>query len=173
MTKSTLNGITELIAACGFQTTAPGVGPTSFTHALTHCLKAAYWAEKQFSVSELYSQVLSRLRNTPGRTTEITPVHCTPTSEKSGRQIMLAPISAPQFQAASPDHTPSIQNVMTVSFGVENAVADMESWRDWILKAPVDASHLILARRAVGPGLVIVRPSDEGYDSDEYYSSAC
>jgi len=86
---------------------------------------------------------------------------------------MLAPISAPQFQTTSPDQGPSIQNVMTVSFGLENTVADMESWPDWILNAPVDASHLILARRAVGPGLTIVRPSEVRYDSDEFYSSSC
>jgi hypothetical protein len=30
MIESTLNGITELMAACWFQTTAPGVGPTLF-----------------------------------------------------------------------------------------------------------------------------------------------
>jgi hypothetical protein len=91
ITKSTLHGITELIAACGFQTTAPGVGTTSFTHALTYVLRLSTMAGSRFSVSELFARVLAQLRNARGRTNQTTPVHATLTCEDSGRKIMLEP----------------------------------------------------------------------------------
>ena len=121
-------------------------GPTSFTNALRECLRTAYFAGRQFSVSELYSQILSKLRNTPGRTMEVTPVHCTLTSEKIGRHIMLGlPCSMYQLAAATAPDPTTVQNVITVSFGLNDPAPDMQSWRNWILKAPAETGQLLLA----------------------------
>ncbi|KAN0114646.1 hypothetical protein V8E51_004190 [Hyaloscypha variabilis] len=165
MTKTSVHGITELIAACGFESSTY-TGPTSSTNALSECLRTAYFAGRQFSVSELYSQILPKPRNTPGRTTEVTPAHRTLTSEKIGRHIMLGPpCSMHQLVAAAPDPL-AVQNVITVSFGLNDPAPDMQSWRNWILKAPAETGQLLLARRAVGPCYVLTSPeTDEGYGS--------
>jgi hypothetical protein len=166
MTKTSVHGITELIAACGFESSTY-TGPTSFTNALSEYLRTAYFAGRQFSVSELYSQILSKLRNAPGRTMEVTPVHCTLKSEKIGRHIMLGPpCSMYQLAAATAPDPTTVQNVIIVSFGLNDPAPDMQSWRNWILKAPAEAGQLLLARRAVGPCYVPTSPeTDKGYGS--------
>ncbi|CAD6447622.1 55c48d53-231d-43c0-bde6-c855ffc47b51 [Sclerotinia trifoliorum] len=68
--------VTELIAACGFQTTAPGAGNNTFTPALIRELSSAA-AQEALSVSGLYNRVLARLRNTRKRDRNTTPIHCT------------------------------------------------------------------------------------------------
>lgn len=91
-TKMTPHGITELITSCGFESTAPAVGKTSFTHTLTTVLASASVTNAPLSVAELYGQCLSRLRNAKNRTDQTTPFHCTLTSEKAGRRIILQPL---------------------------------------------------------------------------------
>ena len=54
-------GIKEVIAACGYETTAPGVGPHSFTKALAEILATAS-KEGPISVGELHSRVLAQLK---------------------------------------------------------------------------------------------------------------
>jgi hypothetical protein len=54
-------GVTEVIAACGFEATAPEVDEHSFTTALTHSLRVLS-RETPFSVAQLHAQTLSRLK---------------------------------------------------------------------------------------------------------------
>ncbi|KAG0645504.1 hypothetical protein D0Z07_8738 [Hyphodiscus hymeniophilus] len=54
-------GVTEVIAACGYETFAPEVDEHSFTKALTETLAKAS-TELPFSVGELHSRILSHLK---------------------------------------------------------------------------------------------------------------
>lgn len=53
--------VTEVIAACGYETIAPQVGRHSFTNALIHTL-VALARGPGFSVGELHSRILTRLK---------------------------------------------------------------------------------------------------------------
>ena len=54
-------GVTEVIAACGYEAIAPEVGQHSFSNALAEVLAAASKA-KPFSVAELHTRILNRLK---------------------------------------------------------------------------------------------------------------
>ena len=54
-------GVTEVIAACGYESIAPEVGKHSFSNALTETLAAAS-KEPPISVAELHARVLNRLK---------------------------------------------------------------------------------------------------------------
>jgi hypothetical protein len=54
-------GVTEVIAACGFEATAPEVDEHSFTRALIHTL-IVLSKETPFSVAQLHAQTLNKLR---------------------------------------------------------------------------------------------------------------
>jgi hypothetical protein len=54
-------GVTEVIAACGYESIAPEVGKHSFSNALTEILAAAS-KEPPISVAELHARVLNRLK---------------------------------------------------------------------------------------------------------------
>lgn len=54
--------MTELIAACGFESIAPEVGEHSFNIALVHVLAVAS-EQAAFSVSELHGRLLTRLKS--------------------------------------------------------------------------------------------------------------
>ncbi|KAH7395585.1 hypothetical protein BKA64DRAFT_745783 [Cadophora sp. MPI-SDFR-AT-0126] len=54
-------GVTEVIAACGYETIAPEVGEHSFSNALAEVLAAASKG-KPFSVAELHTKILTRLK---------------------------------------------------------------------------------------------------------------
>jgi hypothetical protein len=103
-------GVTELIAACGFETHAPAVGPHSFTNALIRELEESF-AGPPIPVTELHSKVISSLKNWKpsllrdengnvwtdenGRAKyechkRRTPVYCFLTNESPYRSIMLA-----------------------------------------------------------------------------------
>jgi hypothetical protein len=56
-----ITGVKEVIAACGYETTTPGVGPYSFTKALVEVLTIVS-KEGPISVGELHSCVLARLK---------------------------------------------------------------------------------------------------------------
>jgi len=60
--ESSGSGITEVIAACGFETMAPGVGQHSFTRSLIDELKYLSHGTS-FSVAVLHNKVLSRQVN--------------------------------------------------------------------------------------------------------------
>jgi hypothetical protein len=57
----TTGGVKEVIAACGYETIAPGVSPHSFTKSLAEVLALAS-KEGPISVGEVHSQVLTRLK---------------------------------------------------------------------------------------------------------------
>jgi hypothetical protein len=105
-------GVTEVIAACGFETQAPAVGQHSFTHALIRELEEAF-SGPAISVAELHVRVIGSLKNWKpallrdpdgnlwtdenGRPRfEVhkrrTPVHCFLTNETPYRSVMLAPL---------------------------------------------------------------------------------
>ncbi|KAF7876514.1 hypothetical protein EAF04_001604 [Stromatinia cepivora] len=69
-------GTTELIAACGFNDVANGVGPHSFTHALTTELRLLS-SHPKFTAAVLYNRVLCRIQNwmPAGRELQKAPLH--------------------------------------------------------------------------------------------------
>jgi hypothetical protein len=105
-------GVTQLIAACGFETQAPAVGPHSFTTALIRALEESF-AGPPFSVADLHSRIIGCLKNWKpallkddqgniwldgkGRPKyechkRKTPVHFFLTQETPCRSIMLSPL---------------------------------------------------------------------------------
>ncbi|KAH7369692.1 hypothetical protein BKA65DRAFT_470949 [Rhexocercosporidium sp. MPI-PUGE-AT-0058] len=105
-------GVTEVIAACGFEVEAPAVGPHSFTNALIQELEESFNGAP-FYAAELHSKILGSLKNWKpnllrdshgnvwidenGRPKyechkRRTPVHCLLTTERPNRTIMLAPL---------------------------------------------------------------------------------
>jgi hypothetical protein len=113
-------GVTEVIAACGFETKAPAVGPHSFTNALIRELEECF-AGPPISVAALHGRVISSLKNwKPSLLRDEngnvwtdengqakyecykrrTPVHCFLTNESPYRSIMLTPLP-PKLSLAS------------------------------------------------------------------------
>ena len=92
------SGVTEIIAACGFESWAPGVGEHSFTRSLIDELK--YWARSHtLSVALLHNKVLSRIKYWKPRFGAIgdnerrkTPVYIVIANEGRQRSIELRPL---------------------------------------------------------------------------------
>jgi hypothetical protein len=143
-------GVTEVIAACGFETQAPVVGPHSFTNSLIRELEEAFIGPP-ISVAELHVRVIGSLKNWKpallrdkdgnlwtdenGRPKfEVhkrrTPVHCFLTNETPYRSIMLAPLPSRLSHAAvsniggkttqNADVTNSASNSQNVSEGASS-----------------------------------------------------
>ena len=55
-------GVTEVIAACGFEAPAPGVGHHSFTSNLTDELRYLGLSKTSFTTAFLHNKVLARLK---------------------------------------------------------------------------------------------------------------
>lgn len=93
-----VTGVTEIIAACGFETIAPGVGKHSFTRSLIGELK--YLSSRpSFSAALLHNQVLARIKYfnpryaTGGhREPRRTPVYIVLANEAKKRSIELVPM---------------------------------------------------------------------------------
>ena len=123
------HGVTEVIAACGFETQAPSIGPHSFTTALIRELAQAHQGPP-FSVATLHSRILGSLKNwkrdllkdnqgkiwrdSNGRVREEcykrrTPVHCFLTNERPHRSIFLAPL---------PKHAQNLTAEYSVSYSM-------------------------------------------------------
>lgn len=93
------SGITEVIAACGFEASAPDIGEHSFTRSLIEemCFMAL---NAPFSVALLHNKVLSRIKcwnpryNAPNDLQEKrkTPVYILLTNEANQRSIELTPL---------------------------------------------------------------------------------
>lgn len=91
-------GVTEVIAACGFESGAPGVGEHSFTRSLIEELK--YLSQgPSFSAALLHNKVLSRIKYfkprfaTGGRREpRRTPVYIVLANKAKKRSIELAPM---------------------------------------------------------------------------------
>jgi hypothetical protein len=113
-------GVTELIAACDFETQAPTVGPHSFTNALIRELEESF-TNPPISVTQLHNRVINSLKNWKpsllrdengnvwtdenGRAKykyhkRRTPVYYFLTNESPYRSIILAPLP-PKLSHAS------------------------------------------------------------------------
>ena len=136
-------GVTEVIAACGFETQAPAVGPHSFTHTLIRELEEAFIGPP-ISVAELHVRVIGSLKNWKpallrdqdgnlwtdenGRPRfEVhkrrTPVHSFLTNETPYRSIMLAPLRSKLSRAA-------VSNIGGATTGSTNSTAPSHSQND-------------------------------------------
>lgn len=93
-------GTTELIAACGFNNFANGVGRHSFTHALTTELRLLSSYPK-FTAAVLYNRILCRLQNwmPEGRELQKAPLHVVLTQNQalpSSIQLSVTPKPKPE-----------------------------------------------------------------------------
>ena len=93
------SGITEIIAACGFEAWAPGVGQHSFTRSLIDELKYLQHRNFPFSTSLLHNKVLARVKYWKPRYDELarhremrkTPIYIVISNETRPRSIELEP----------------------------------------------------------------------------------
>ncbi len=107
------SGITEVIAACGFETWAPGVGQHSFTRNLTEELKYLC-RTAPFSTALLHNVVLSRVKHWKPRygisasdqERRKTPIYIVLSNESKQRSIEIAPIPARIFTAGLSETSP-------------------------------------------------------------------
>jgi hypothetical protein len=127
------NGVTEVIAAAGFELQAPTVGRDSFTHALIQALTQACRGPP-FSATKLHEMALrwlkcrtrEHLRDQHGdiwtdpsgrpalqRTPTSTPVHCFLTEVRPHRGIMLAPLPIKPAVPSGSIHSTSFSNTST------------------------------------------------------------
>ena len=116
------SGVTEVIAACGFDTSAPGVCEHSFTRSLIEELRYSC-KRSPLSAAMLHMKVLSRMKYWKPTFVETkagepafherrkTPVHTILTNEGKPRSIVLSPIESISFLApevsAPLAHSPS------------------------------------------------------------------
>ncbi|KAH7381930.1 hypothetical protein BKA64DRAFT_727363 [Cadophora sp. MPI-SDFR-AT-0126] len=124
-------GVTEVIAACGFESQAPAVGPHSFTNALIQELEESFTGAP-FYAAELHSKILGSLKNWKPKLLRDpngniwldendrpryechkrrTPVHCLLTTERPNRSIMLAPLRPNSSSANSADLREPLENM--------------------------------------------------------------
>jgi len=128
------HGVTEVIAAAGFELQAPTVGRDSFTHALIQALTQACRGTP-FSATKLHEMALrwlkcrtrDHLRDQHGdiwtdpsgrpalqRTPTSTPVHCFLTEERPHRGIMLAPLPLRPSETRASIHSTSSSDASTL-----------------------------------------------------------
>jgi hypothetical protein len=169
-------GVTEVIAACGFETQAPIVGPHSFTNALIRVLEESF-VTAPFSVADLHSRVIGNLKNwKPALLRDSngevwrdeydrpkyechkrrTPVHCFLTNETPCRSIMLAPLtSIPVVEPATSS------NSSTTNLGSdENSVATTST-------APTEAGEPTETTKSLEILLAIRLEEDYFLDGDD------
>ncbi|KAL8666026.1 MAG: hypothetical protein Q9202_001763 [Teloschistes flavicans] len=92
------NGVTELIAACGFESWAPGVGEHSFSRSLIEELKYLSYGPP-FSATLLHNRVLSRIKYWKPRFTSTfaterrkTPIYIQLANDLNRKSIQLGPL---------------------------------------------------------------------------------
>ena len=114
------NGVTEVIAACGFETWTPGVSEHSFTRSLVDELR--YWCGKPSnSVAMLHMRVLASMKHWKPRSSRTsnderrkTPIHSLLTNQGHSRSIQLMPLQLKlpflTELPGSPAETPSSQS---------------------------------------------------------------
>ena len=106
-------GVTELLAACGFETWAPGVGKHSFTRSLIDELRD--WMEgPALSIVKLHSEVLTRIKYWKPRYSRTgyyeqrkTPIYICLANEGNQRSIQLHPIKPRESLYPDPTVPPS------------------------------------------------------------------
>ena len=91
------NGVTEVIAACGFDTWAPCVSEHSFTRNLIDELH--YWCGTPYSVATLHMRVLAAMKHwkprfsrTSNEERRKTPIHSLLNCQGQSRSIQLIPL---------------------------------------------------------------------------------
>lgn len=109
------NGVTEVIAACGFETWAPGVGEHSFTRSLISALEHWEKSHPPLSGAVLHSEILSRIKywnpkyhnvsqhqRREGAERRKTPIHITVSNQDNERSIVLCPMKLPPKLSSEP-----------------------------------------------------------------------
>jgi hypothetical protein len=138
--------MTELISACGFQTTAPGVGKDSFTRTLMEELRLSAQGDP-LSIVELFARILERPRNTPQWGNRTNPIYVPLTLGQDRRHILLESRLS-EFRDRSTEWYPNLPDghwVTTIALTTKSfPLSDM--WKDWIAKAPVEALDIDLDR---------------------------
>ena len=122
---ATGSGVTEVIAACGFETWTPGVGEHSFTRSLIDELR--YWSRVHtLSVAMLHNKVLSRIKywkprfgTTGEHEHRKTPIYIVLSNEGQQRSIRLVPlqindISAVGHTESSTQRSPSVSPMSSI-----------------------------------------------------------
>jgi hypothetical protein len=176
-------GVTEVIAACGFETQAPAVGPHSFTNALIRELEEAFTGPP-ISVAELHGKVIgslknwkpSLLRDSDGNiwTDENgqpryechkrrTPVHCFLTNETPYRSIMLAPLRSKLSHAAMVNMEGGCSTVSTLTSGATSYVPN--SSRNSPSSAPTTVSEPLVRGQSLQV-LLALRIEDDHFLDD-------
>lgn len=181
-------GVTEVIAACGFETEAPAVGPHSFTNALIRELEEAFMGPP-ISVAELHGRIIGSLkswkpallRDRDGNVwtdehgqpryechKRRTPVHCFLTNESPYRSIMLAPLQSKLSHSAVAriDQSATQPSTATTSLNASQSTGNSEH-----STAPTTASGSSNGTR--GPRVLLaVRLEDDYFIDDEMSDSA-
>jgi len=178
-------GVTEVIAACGFETRAPAVGPHSFTNALIRELEEAF-AGPPISVAELHGRVIgslknwkpSLLRNEDGSVwvdqngkpkyechKRRTPVHCFLTNEAPYRSIMLAPLSS----TLTHEVVANIEGTSSMELQTPNSERTKRSRRDLGEGSSTDPTTLSESSKNINPleVLLAVRLEDDFFLDDQ------
>ena len=128
------NGVTEIIAACGFETEAPGVGEHSFTRSLIDELK--YLSQgSPFTAAFLHNKVLSRIiwwnprfGKFGPREVRKTPVYIQLANEAQQRSITLSPLMVMQSNSFSiPAESSSQSSEPPAETFDENGILSAES----------------------------------------------
>lgn len=136
------HGVTEVIAASGFEAQAPGAGNNSFTHSLIQALTQACRGPP-FSVAKLHEMVLRSLKSRTrdhlkdARTGEIwtdidghpvlqrhptsTPIHCFLTEERPHRGIVLAPLPVKTLELSGSLHSKGSSGTSEVPLNSESS----------------------------------------------------
>ena len=127
------SGVTEVIAACGFETWAPGVGEHSFTRSLIDELR--YWGQgNPLSVAMLHNKVLSRIKYWKPRFGKYgadneqrkTPIYVVIADEGKQRSIVLTPLSPAESPAVELDAAPiSASSASDASMGSQESDHDI------------------------------------------------
>ena len=104
-----------MIAACGFETWAPGVGEHSFTRSLINTLEDWENRHPPLSGAVLHSEILARIKSWNPKyhgSTQIqrkeaverrkTPIHITVSNQDNERSIVLSPMKLPPELSSKP-----------------------------------------------------------------------
>ncbi|KAL8856804.1 MAG: hypothetical protein Q9178_006641 [Gyalolechia marmorata] len=126
-------GVTEVIAACGFEAPAPGVGHHSFTSNLTDELKYLGRSKTSFTTAFLHNKVLARLKqswnpryiNDEHRERRRTPIYIHLAEGARQRSIELGPHLAPPQVPPNPQSGPSEESSMPSTSSPNSEDVDM------------------------------------------------
>ncbi|KAE8443356.1 hypothetical protein EG329_001914 [Mollisiaceae sp. DMI_Dod_QoI] len=165
------HGVTEVIAACGFEAEAPAVGPHSFTTALIDELAKAS-SGPPFPIGWLHSRIVDSLKNWKrallkdeqghiwrdinGKVQEEchkrrTPIHLFLTNETTYRSIFLAPLapkstanldSGAQSSSASSNSVLLAIRISEDYLATDSREHKIYEWREWIRNIPLAARDI-------------------------------